>query len=59
MIDTLCREYDIKELCELMGVSRSGYYKWKARGKSSQEKRREEMISIVQEVHKEHPSHGR
>lgn len=58
MIDTLCREHDIKELCELMGVSRSGYYKWKARGKSSQEKRREEMISIVQEVHKEHPSHG-
>lgn len=41
-----------------MGVSRSGYYKWKNRGKSSQEKRREEMIGIVQEVHNGHPSHG-
>ena len=58
MIDTLSREYDVKELCELMGVSRAGYYKWKKRGKSSQEKRREEMIGIVQEVHNEHPSHG-
>ena len=58
MIDTLSREYDVKELCELMGVSRSGYYKWRKRGKSSQEKRREEMIDIVQQVHNEHPSHG-
>ena len=58
MIDTLSREYDVKELCELMGVSRSGYYKWKNRGRSSQEKRRIEMISIVQEVHNDHPSHG-
>ena len=58
MIDTLSREYDVKELCELMGISRSGYYKWKNRGKSSQEKRRAEMIGIVQEVHSEHPSHG-
>ena len=41
-----------------MGVSRAGYYKWKKRGKSSQEKRREEMVGIVQEVHNEHPSHG-
>lgn len=39
-------------------MSRSGYYKWKKRGKSSQEKRREEMIGIVQEVHIAHPSHG-
>lgn len=58
MIDTLSRGYDVKELCELMGVSRSGYYKWKNRGKSSQEKKREEVIGIVEEVHRDHPSHG-
>ncbi len=58
MIDTLSREYDVKELCNLMGVSRSGYYKWKNRGKSSQEKKREEVIGIVEEVHRDHPSHG-
>ena len=58
MIDTLSREYDVKELCDLTGVSRSGYYKWKNRGKSSQEKKREEVIGIVEEVHRDHPSHG-
>ncbi|MGI6766815.1 MAG: hypothetical protein ACOX4R_06295 [Lentihominibacter sp.] len=58
VIEILSREYDIKELCELMGVSRSGYYKWKSRGKSGWEKKREEIIEIVENVHKEHPSHG-
>lgn len=58
MIDNLSREYDVKELCELMGVSRSGYYKWKKRGKSSQQKHRERVIAIVEEVHTDHPSHG-
>ena len=41
-----------------MGVSRSGYYKWKKRGKSSQQRHREKVIAIVEEVHKAHPSHG-
>lgn len=41
-----------------MGVSRSGYYKWKSRGRSNREKRREEVIAKVEEVHKDHPSHG-
>lgn len=50
--------YDVKELCELMGVSRSGYYKWKARGRSNREVRREKIIAKVEEVHKAHPSHG-
>lgn len=58
MIDTLSREHDVKELCDLMGVSRSGYYKWKNRGRSNQEKKREEVIGIVEEVHRDHPSHG-
>lgn len=58
VIDVLSREYDIKELCELMGISRSGYYKWKNRGKSSREKKRDEIIEIAENVHKAHPSHG-
>lgn len=41
-----------------MGISRSGYYKWKNLGKSGREKKREEIIEIVGNVHKEHPSHG-
>ena len=41
-----------------MGVSRSGYYKWKNRGRTSRDQKREEVIRLVTEVHKAHPSHG-
>ncbi len=41
-----------------MGVSRSGYYKWKKRDKSTRDLKREEVIALVSEVHKAHPSHG-
>ncbi len=41
-----------------MGVSRAGYYKWKNRGKPAYEDKRQEVIALVTEVHKKHPSHG-
>lgn len=41
-----------------MGVSRAGFYKWRKRGKSSSEHRREELAATVRKVHEEHPSHG-
>ena len=40
-----------------MGVSRSGYYKWRKRDKSTRDLRREEVIALVSEVHKAHPSY--
>lgn len=42
----------------MMGVSRSGYYKWKNRGKPKAEDKKRQVIKLVAEVHKEHPSHG-
>lgn len=54
----LSRDYDITVLCELMGVSRSGYYKWKKRDKSKRDIKREEMISLVEKIHSEHTTHG-
>lgn len=54
----LSREYDVQDLCALMGVSRSGYYKWKRRGKSERDIMREEMIALVATVHATHKSHG-
>jgi transposase InsO family protein len=41
-----------------MGVSRAGYYKWKGRGKSSRDIKREDVIALVETVHIKHPSHG-
>lgn len=54
----LSRDYDVKSLCELMGVSRSGYYKWKNREPSARDINREEMIALVDEIHATHKSHG-
>ena len=54
----LSRDYAIQDLCDLMGVSRAGFYKWKKREPSSRDTTREEMIKIVGEVHVEHPTHG-
>lgn len=42
----------------MMGVSRSGYYKWKNRGKPKAEDKKQLVIKLVDEVHKAHPSHG-
>lgn len=47
-------------LCNIMSVSRSGYYKWKYRKlhPSIKEITRQTEINLIKEVHKEHPSHG-
>lgn len=41
-----------------MGVSRSGYYKWKRRAPMIRDVRREETIALVAEVHKKHKTHS-
>lgn len=41
-----------------MGVSRSGYYKWKKRKPSSRDIVREEMVKAVSDVHGDHLTHG-
>lgn len=42
----------------MMGVSRSGYYKWKNHTPTSKDLKREEMIAIVADVHEHHKTHG-
>lgn len=46
----LSREYDVQDLCALMGVSRSGYYKWKKRDKSERDIMREGMPLLKQSM---------
>lgn len=48
----------MQDLCGLMAVSRSGYYKWLGRPEKPRAIRREELIALVDEIHKDHRSHG-
>lgn len=41
-----------------MGVSRSGFYKWKNRDRSVQRVHRDVLIAVIEQVHKEHSTHG-
>ena len=54
----LSRDNPVKDICELMGVSRAGYYKWKNRKPSPRDHRREEIVALVRKAHEEHPTHG-
>lgn len=54
----LSRDYPVKDICEMMDVSRSGYYKWLRRAPSDRDINREAMVEVVEEVHSEYPSHG-
>ena len=53
-------KYPIVFLCQLMGVSKSGYYKWKNRqGKLNRyEQDRLLLTKLLTEQHQKHPSHG-
>lgn len=51
-------EYNVQDVCAMMGVSRAGYYKWKARGKSTRAINRERLPAEVSDVHGHHRTHG-
>ena len=54
----LSRDYAVKDLCDIMGVSRAGYYKWKNHKPSPRDNKREDVIAKIKEVHEAHPTHG-
>lgn len=54
----LSKDYSIKDVCSIMGVSRAGFYKWKKRGKSSRAVDREKLLAKVRETHENHKVHG-
>ena len=53
-------KYPIVFLCQLMGVSKSGYYKWRNRKGhlNRYEQDRQLLTKLLAEQHKKHPSHG-
>ena len=52
--------YPVIFLCQLIGVSKSGYYKWKGRqGRLNRyEQDRLLLTTLLAEQHRQHPSHG-
>ena len=53
-------KYPIVFLCQLMGVNKSGYYKWRNRQGTLNryEKDRQLLTQLLVEQHRMHPSHG-
>ncbi|MEK4136508.1 MULTISPECIES: IS3 family transposase [Kurthia] len=44
-------EYRVAKMCEVLGVSRSGYYEWLNRPKSKQKERKEKLTSQIKRVY--------
>src|SRR4029077_10210496 len=57
MIRTLSVEYGIKECCEGLRVSRSGYYQWKKAEPSQREREEAELVEMKRKVVELMPSH--
>ena len=56
----LSKEYSIKSLCEIMNISRSGYYKWlKNRNVlNNYEINRKDLGELIKDIHQRKPSYG-
>lgn len=49
----LAGQFPVEVCCDVLEVSRSGYYDWRDRPASAREKRREELAAKVEAVHRE------
>lgn len=47
------KAYPIKVLCEVMRVSRSGYYAWRTREESARKKEYRRLVPLVRELHRQ------
>ena len=50
MIKELSVDFDIKECCEALRVSRSGYYRWRRAEPSRREKENAQLVEQIREV---------
>lgn len=59
-IDDHCGVWPIAVQCDVLDVSRSGYYAWRKRPPSAQAERRQELTERIQEIHarKNHGAYG-
>jgi putative transposase len=53
MIDSLSTDYPVNALCEVLEVSRSGYYDWTSREPSPRAIRRQQVVEEIRRIHLE------
>lgn len=60
IIELLSRKYNIKSLCEIMKVSKSGYYKWLKNRDilNNYELNRKDLGKLIINIHNRKPSYG-
>ncbi|WP_259458015.1 IS3 family transposase [Salipaludibacillus neizhouensis] len=46
-------DHRVAKMCQVLGVSKSGYYAWLKRPKSNQKKKREKLTSRIKKIHLE------
>ena len=52
------RSYPILELCQILRIARSAYYRWLKSPKSASERKNEKIASKIKEIHEAHPDMG-
>lgn len=52
-IEQHLQDYPVEAACEVLAVSRSGYYAWLHRPQSARAQRRQELVEKIQAVHEE------
>jgi transposase InsO family protein len=52
-------KYSVRKMAELLGISRSAYYRWERYGFSDRQARRDaELEELLRKIHQEHPYYG-
>lgn len=46
-------QYSISLMCQILGVHRSGFYRWKGAPKSKREQRKEQVAELVKDTYQE------
>ena len=46
-------DHTVKMMCEVLKLSRTGYYKWLKRGESKRERRDRELIDQILQIHRD------
>jgi transposase InsO family protein len=47
------KQYSIEEMCQLLQVSRSGYYEWNKRGESRRRKQDKQLAVIIRTIYEQ------